>query len=510
MLQRGALLALCEQGRPEAFCTVEETILLQRGTALPPTDGRFRQIILFNKERKLPIVGLSFEREALKGMFERASSPRLGVVQTTLVPASNNFFAVSPVLKALQHKVALPFADELLHAQTSQKDDPDLPLSFVIPPMCRKEGNNSTIDLEAMSNADICAATTLDPSQVEALRSVLTRSVSRIQGPPGTGTGKTFLGGLVSEIIVSNSELKFLCLCYTNHALDQFRGYLLDRGIDKIVRLGSRSKDRRLASFMLNTLARTAERRTDRNTQDAFINAAKRCDLAVEDMKHLMEDTPLGKPLTWAEVQNVLIQMHPQAYNALSVPDVYLIPDEDGFQTVGRGGHFIRPDTLWDAWISGQPPPRWAEYLHGNQMWQLPLEVRTHLCDEWVEMARDGLADELADKMLELKARCEDRETVKQAQNILLLQGKRVLGCTTTGAAIQQTLVEGFQPDVIIVEEAGEVLEAHVMAALSKTAKSLVFIGDHKQLRPKVDCYRLRAVAGAGYDFDVSLFERLI
>lgn len=34
-------------------------------------------------------------------------------------------------------------------------------------------------------------------------------------------------------------------------------------------------------------------------------------------------------------------------------------------------------------------------------------------------------------------------------------------------------------------------------------------IGDHKQLRPKVECYSLSVESGHGHDLNVSLFERL-
>ena len=35
-------------------------------------------------------------------------------------------------------------------------------------------------------------------------------------------------------------------------------------------------------------------------------------------------------------------------------------------------------------------------------------------------------------------------------------------------------------------------------------------IGDHKQLRPKVECYPLSIQSGGGHNLNVSLFERLV
>ena len=62
---------------------------------------------------------------------------------------------------------------------------------------------------------------------------------------------------------------------------------------------------------------------------------------------------------------------------------------------------------------------------------------------------------------------------------------------------------------MILVEEAGEILESHILTALSPRTQQLVLIGDHKQLRPKVN-HGLSVEKGEGYDLNRSLFERLV
>ena len=47
-------------------------------------------------------------------------------------------------------------------------------------------------------------------------------------------------------------------------------------------------------------------------------------------------------------------------------------------------------------------------------------------------------------------------------------------------------LLEEVGPAVVLVEEAGELLEAQVLAAITKRTQQLILIGDHKLLRPKV------------------------
>ncbi|KXZ53505.1 hypothetical protein GPECTOR_7g955 [Gonium pectorale] len=90
------------------------------------------------------------------------------------------------------------------------------------------------------------------------------------------------------------------------------------------------------------------------------------------------------------------------------------------------------------------------------------------------------------------------------------LQCARVVGMTTSGVARMQRLVAALKPRVLLVEEAAEVYEAHVLVCLSRSVEHLVLIGDHQQLRPKPNVYELQAESGRGLDLDVSLFERLV
>ena len=56
------------------------------------------------------------------------------------------------------------------------------------------------------------------------------------------------------------------------------------------------------------------------------------------------------------------------------------------------------------------------------------------------------------------------------------------------------------------MEEAAEVLEAHIVTSLTPGCQHLILIGDHQQLRPNPTVYDLQI----NYDLDVSLFERMV
>ena len=53
----------------------------------------------------------------------------------------------------------------------------------------------------------------------------------------------------------------------------------------------------------------------------------------------------------------------------------------------------------------------------------------------------------------------------------------KVIGMTTTGAARLQPVLQQVGPEIVIVEEAAEVLEAHIITALNAQCKHLILIG---------------------------------
>ena len=77
---------------------------------------------------------------------------------------------------------------------------------------------------------------------------------------------------------------------------------------------------------------------------------------------------------------------------------------------------------------------------------------------------------------------------------------------TTTAVAKMRRLLQAVKPEIVVVEEAAEVLESHIVTALTASTKHLVLIGDHQQLRPGTAVYRL----ATRFKLDVSLFERLV
>ena len=430
-----------------------------------------------------------------------------------LIEVSNSFFAYRPILKALQNMDTLPLSEELVH----QRAPTDAVLSY-LPPNVRFPGGDHFHGYVWKTSKDsldtLVENTTLDRSQALAVMHALTSRVSLIQGPPGTG--KTFIGGLIAQIILQNSTEKILCVCYTNHALDQFLEHMLDYGANDVVRLGGRSKSARLEAYNIHKLALRNE-----SKRDGIGTRIKQVDAQMHKLREAIEKATklLEQEVTWE---------HPDGgIKAFLENDDILefvtLPDEgDGFVRIGTKGKKHKDDYLWRRWVDGKgPSPLLQPYMVHNreafqEFWSRPAPQRARFVDEVKQGVLDAIAPDLHRELDALKALAQERETLRQAKNLDTLKQARVIGATTAGAATYREILSEVSPGVVIVEEAGEVLEAHVLSALTadptgeKATKHLILIGDHKQLRPKVESYMLSAVSGQGYDLDVSLFERLI
>ncbi|GFH10317.1 uncharacterized protein HaLaN_05608 [Haematococcus lacustris] len=169
----------------------------------------------------LPLVGVSFE--AGRGLEQVLAWVGKTLAIKVLVQVSTNLLSIRPVLEGLQALPTVPLAEELVYGQAPQRT------SYLSAAQVEAVVAQQQLDAQLAGRA-------LDPSQAAALEHGLGQRVALIQGPPGTG--KTFIGVMLSQAIVRHSQETILCVCYTNHALDQFLEALLDKGIKDIVRIG--------------------------------------------------------------------------------------------------------------------------------------------------------------------------------------------------------------------------------------------------------------------------------
>ena len=139
-------------------------------------------------------------------------------------------------------------------------------------------------------------------------------------------------------------------------------------------------------------------------------------------------------------------------------------------------------------------------------VWQLNINDRWRLYRYWLQKYRISLKLGVAMEMQMYDLLAENLKEIHSNEDEWVMKGAKIIGMTTTGAARYRKLLSSMRPKVIIVEEAAEVLESHVVTSLNPECQHLILIGDHKQLRPSANVYKL----GIKYHLTCSLFERLV
>ncbi|XP_060086142.1 NFX1-type zinc finger-containing protein 1-like [Ylistrum balloti] len=147
-----------------------------------------------------------------------------------------------------------------------------------------------------------------------------------------------------------------------------------------------------------------------------------------------------------------------------------------------------------------------AEIERIYDVWELSQKDKWRLYRYWVNKFSEKMRDKIRLTVREYQSICDQHQEVLMQEDKGIIRKATVVGMTTTGAAKYQAVLQEIGPRVIVVEEAAEVLEAHVITTLSRDCQHLILIGDHKQLRPNPTVYKL----AKEYNLDLSLFERMI
>jgi len=317
------------------------------------------------------------------------------------------------------------------------------------------------------------------------VQQALTQQVTIIQGPPGTG--KTFVGTIIAKLMLTHptKPLKILCVTYTNHALDDFMEGLLKAGIFGIVRLGKKSSNPEAAKYTLDALLRAT-----RPVNDSVFNrryAALKNAIENGQNKFLAQQTTILNQRKdigsrWPEIERHLDEIASPFLDELRVRRT----TDDGFIITGKDGKAVRPDKLWSRWVEGKSHPDSDRSISTSSCWALSPQERLDLAENW---SSDILRDEieiLKELLVSYNDIMGDFKDLRSTSSYELINSANVIMCTTTGAAKHFELLAQAECDVVLVEEAGEILEPHVLSAIYNKCQALVMIGDHLQLRPKV------------------------
>ena len=376
----------------------------------------------------------------------------------------------------------------------------------------------------------------MDTSQRGALEHILTSQVGIVQGPPGTG--KTHVAVRAAcELLKLQQEAgatavarPIIVVAQTNHALDQFLMKIMEAHPDKtersnfLLRLGHGGKqvvglqsdtvraenaavkalggDERDLREEMDTIAGTEARpskgrsRRRRSEPPKFNDRAWRFNsnrVCLKDLEHLVNE-----PTTANQTATTLREW---SGAAARIPFNKIV---ESF----RGSRKQRLEELKEqktdiVLLWAKSPPKGENKC---DIWCWPTELRSALCSVWVSEMQLR-ASRIANKDWRAYDECAKQIShIHQQKRAIDARGFAFVGMTTSYAARNRAMLEGLAPLIMIVEEAAEVIEAHILAAIPSSLQQLVLIGDHKQLRPHTAAHFLTQKSR----LDRSMFERLV
>ena len=353
---------------------------------------------------------------------------------------------------------------------------------------------------------DLSRHSTLDLTQASAILNSLRRSIAVTQGPPGTG--KSYTGEALIKVLLANKKAAelgpIICVCYTNHALDQLLEHLLDGGVEQIVRIGSRSKSERLAEVNLRHVTKSMTR--TRIESKKLYESYSSIEYTAEQICSQLETVKFTR--TDDLIKAYLADEKPEWHHALFGG---IEKDEDGFQSVSRNKKVSLKQWLGSG-HEGQDAERDISELESLWASDLPRRERLALYDHWLMNATSDKLNPSRSLFEEFTKSKRANESLRAGLDLRCLQSANIIGVTTTGLARNIELLRRVRSKVLLCEEAGEVLEGHLLTALLPSIEHVVLIGDHQQLRPQIQDWRLQRAnpAGVKYSLDTSLFERLV
>jgi hypothetical protein len=250
------------------------------------------------------------------------------------------------------------------------------------------------------------------------------------------GTGKSFVGALCAKFLLQQPDVKILVNCYTNHALDQFLEDLMDIGIPQsdMVRIGGKST-MRTAPLSLQTLTRASGARITKGDWRE-IDALRSRQVTLSGALTTAYTAYKQSNPKYESVMEHLRFEHPDYFAAFTIP-----ASSDNSTVVGKGGKAVDPYYLLNRWIYGQDASvyKGSPNIQGaDKIWKTDRATRMGAFDTW----KREMLQEQAELIYDLGKQHDD--CVAQISAMFrsgeqsVLQSRRVIGCTTTGAAMHR------------------------------------------------------------------------
>jgi hypothetical protein len=295
--------------------------------------------------------------------------------------------------------------------------------------------------------------------------------------------------------------------CYTNHALDQFLEHLIKVGITKVIRVGGQSHSEILEGHNLREISREGGKtRTESYRSGSIYRELE--DLEKDARKILGRLHGSNKNADWKYLDRHICRKYPKIHSQ------FRQSDHEGFKVAGQHP-FDRwkPETL----SKKQPQPTVVEVERIIQNAAINVQSlnqfeRCALINFWTTQVRLDAISELS-QTVDGATKCHTTlNNIHDEADRRVLGNADVIGVTTSGLAKRISVLQHVNSKVIVCEEAGEVMEPHMLSALLPTVEHCIQIGDHEQLRPSINNFQdlsLESKQGVLHSLDRSQFERL-
>ncbi|KAI1005735.1 Helicase required for RNAi-mediated heterochromatin assembly 1 [Podosphaera aphanis] len=460
----------------------------------------------------------------------------------------------------------LAYLDSTIEAPEYLKDQPKLNLSSLLESYNEENSKNSVsekknsklLNINVLEDFPKVIDSGMDESQMQALQSIITKSVAIVQGPPGTG--KTFVSISSLKIMAQNlspDDPPIIVAAQTNHALDQLLNHILEFE-PGIVRLGGQSarsnekiRERtiynlRAANYFPGSNEGMGKYRRELKALEFQIRVIL-APLLTENL--LTSEQLLEYKIITEEQRNSLLTTS-WATDEVFGGDIASWLGDDQKMPIKRASttnlDIPLEEIEADQWrepndveqdfgdpheadygaLNGEWIPYRRKYTGrhldpvGTKKWKKRLSKTKDLYE--IQENERGLVYRYFEVRVDFLMRKNFKAALKKYDvlvneiriakaicNIKLLDhlGIKIVGCTTSGLSKYRGFLSALQPRTILIEEAAETSEGKIIAGIPESIQQIIMVGDHKQLQASCTIPALRE---APYYMNVSMFERLV
>ncbi|KAG0633910.1 P-loop containing nucleoside triphosphate hydrolase protein [Tuber brumale] len=442
----------------------ENSKRLLPGTLVCLSNDNFKTLKLATIAAR-PKAGLEMPMPEVDLLFTEGETEFDSTETFIMVESRQGYFeAYKWTLKALQRMNRdnfllhehICFLDQSVPPPDYLKDSPTLNLSSLFPDVHDKE---SLEEVNILHNWPTTIQSTMDKTQLRALKTILTNRVAIVQGPPGTG--KTTVSVVALKAMIKNMDRDdppIVIACQTNHALAGWITY---------------EDDEQPTGAMSDWLG------------DSFT--------------HIIVAANLSDEYEEADIEyEALREMEAEFQTTLQA-------DEFDDSLKGRWLPLAHKHRVQVPFMPSEDELRRA--MRTKNVWEISDHIRPAMYQRLKLRVVAEVRKKFDEYNIMYQKLVRDLKIARLEKYAHILGSAKIVGLTTTGLSKNRSLLAAVQPRVLLIEEAAETLEGLVTAGCMPSIEHLILVGDHKQLRGHCAVSEL---AGEPFNLEISMFERLV